>query len=205
MISLIILNDYTTKNPEVFDFQSKNIKKLFDFSIHPPITGIESGTSARNRNEHAKRTAVLQTGPAWPTILSNQRGSFQTFVTICPSLVTCVSLEVKRCYSNCPCNAHLNCHEVASRYWEIWGCRARDRGADRPQKAWPVLFPEFSKIQKKQWPTVRVFQPHPPDWFYQTMTKFSSFKCISCPLRCAGRSNVWGRPTFPTLKLNNPR
>ena len=31
-----------------------------------------------------------------PAFLSNQRGSFETFVTICPSLVTCVSLNLLR-------------------------------------------------------------------------------------------------------------
>ena len=51
----------------------------------------------------------------------------------------------------------MNHHKVASRYWEIWGCWARERGAERPEKAWPVFLPEFSKIQ---WPTVKGFQQH---------------------------------------------
>ena len=46
------------------------------------------------------------------TVLSNERGSFQTFVMICPSLFTCISLEVKQGNSNSCFNAQLNSHKV---------------------------------------------------------------------------------------------
>ena len=60
------------------------------------------------------------TAAGWPFFQnSNQLGSFQTFVTRCPSLVASESLEVKRCDWNSSFNAQLNHHKVASRYWEI--------------------------------------------------------------------------------------
>ena len=58
-------------------------------------------------------------------------------------------------------NDQLNCHESASKYKEIWDCKAWDRGADT-SKGFPLSFPEFSKIPKKLWRTLRDFQPSSP-------------------------------------------
>ena len=38
------------------------------------------------------------------------------------------------------------------------------RGAKVPEKAWPSFLPELSKLLKKRWPTLRVFQPNPQDF-----------------------------------------
>ena len=49
---------------------------------------------------------------------------------------------------------------MVTRFFKIMGdlgCQARGRGGeltDLKNKAWPSLFPEFSKMQIKQWPTV---------------------------------------------------
>ena len=56
----------------------------------------------------------------------------------------------------------MNRHKAASGYWEIWGCLARERGADRPEKALPMLSPEFSKIQKTTGQLREFLKPHPP-------------------------------------------
>ena len=63
---------------------------------------------------------------------------------------------MKHSDSNCCFNAQLNCHEVALRYGEIWGRWARDREL-------AIVFSEFSKVQKKQWHTLRVFQLSSPE------------------------------------------
>ena len=69
----------------------------------------------------------------------------------------------------------FNHSEVASRYWEILGCLARDRKADRPEKAWPVFFLEFSKIHKTV-AHAEGFQPSPENglWFHCVQFDFES-------------------------------
>ena len=69
---------------------------------------------------------------------------------------------MKHSNSNWYFNAQLNRHKAASGYWEIWGCLARERGADRPEKALPMLSPEFSKIQKTTGQLREFLNPHPP-------------------------------------------
>ena len=100
-----------------------------------------------------------------PAILSNQRGSFQTFMTICLNLVICVSLEVKCCNSNCSFYAQLKLNELA------WGCikilgvlglQGSGQGSWYTSKGLASVFAWILQIKKKQRPTVRVLQPSPP-------------------------------------------
>ena len=68
----------------------------------------------------------------------------------------------------------MNHHKVVSRYWVIWSCRARKREADRPEKAWPMLFPWIEKTENC-WPKVRGFQTSLP-WLKDKKKKKKKMK-----------------------------
>ena len=126
-----------------------------------------TGNTALEFCENTKSTAVLlQAGHSFKIQISVDHFKHLWRGVHCPSLVASESLEVKHCDWNCSFNAQLNHHKVASRYWEI-GAAGLWTGEWQTsnllaQKAWPVFFPEFSKIQKKQSPMERIFQTSSP-------------------------------------------
>ena len=80
---------------------------------------------------------------ARPAIVSNQHGSFQTFVQVWS---LCVRPKVK--FANAAIqisyfNAKLNRHEVGSRCLEIWGHKAWNGGADWPKRQCLRFFLNF--------------------------------------------------------------
>ena len=97
---------------------------------------------------------------ARPAIVSNQHGSFQTFVQVWS---LCVRPKVK--FANAAIqisyfNAKLNRHEVGSRCLEIWGHKAWNGGANWPKRQCLRFFLNSWKYWKNEGHARRFFNPH---------------------------------------------
>ena len=134
------------------------------------------GLRARRPASHSvsrsrlRRRRVMALLCRWPCRRAGQRFhlAIQTIVLVwsrslqvCKSKVALKSNEAKHSNSNCYFNVQLNNHVVASRYWEILGCLALDRGADSdtPQRLGQWFFLNSGKYRKNSGPHWGFFNP----------------------------------------------
>ena len=90
---------------------------------------------------------------------------------LCKSYLSQKWNQVKHSNSNRNFNAQLNLHDVASRCWEIGGCRALEMPTDL---FLPTATPQNKKLDLTCFwlsgPQWEVFNPHPPIWTHSQQT-----------------------------------